>query len=101
LHVVWLSDYCHPAAGLKQKTHRRPAVGLIKFSERSKPVCRAGQQRVVQQQVQVTIHGVTLTGDWRWVKWYFGGTNPKTEIRNPKEIRSLKSETGGAAVVAG
>src|ERR1700733_5296777 len=25
--VVWLSDYCHPAMKLKQKIHRRPAVG--------------------------------------------------------------------------
>jgi len=25
--VVWLSDYCRPAMKLKQKTHRRLAVG--------------------------------------------------------------------------
>jgi hypothetical protein len=30
--MVWLSYYCHPAVRLKQKTHRRPAVGLVKFS---------------------------------------------------------------------
>jgi hypothetical protein len=49
--VVWLSYYCRPAAGLKQKTHRRAGSGFDKFRECSKPVCRAGQQRVRQQQV--------------------------------------------------
>jgi hypothetical protein len=27
VHGVWLSDYCRPAVKLKQKTHRRLAVG--------------------------------------------------------------------------
>jgi hypothetical protein len=56
LHVVWLSYYCRPAAGLKQKTHRRAGGGLIDSRERSKPSRRAGQQRVGKQQVQVAIH---------------------------------------------
>jgi hypothetical protein len=28
--MVWLSYYCHPAVRLKQKTHRRSAVGYVK-----------------------------------------------------------------------
>jgi hypothetical protein len=55
--MVWLSYYCHPAAGLKQKTHRRLAVGWLNSWNESKPDCRAGQQRVRKQQVQVLIHG--------------------------------------------
>jgi hypothetical protein len=34
--VVWLSYYCRPAAGLKQKTHRRLGDGFDKFRERIK-----------------------------------------------------------------
>jgi len=49
--MVGLSYYCHPAVRLKQKTHRRRAVGLINFVNASKPDCRAGQQRVRKQQV--------------------------------------------------
>jgi len=30
--MVWLSYYCRLAVRLKQKTHRHPAVGLVKFS---------------------------------------------------------------------
>jgi len=58
--MVRLSNYCHPAVRLKQKTHRHPAVGLINFVNASKPDCRAGQQRVRKQQVQVAIHAGKL-----------------------------------------
>jgi hypothetical protein len=51
LHGRVLSDYCRPAVKLKQKTHRRLAVGLINFANESKPDCRADQQRVRKQQV--------------------------------------------------
>jgi hypothetical protein len=34
--VVWLSYYCRPVAGLKQKTHRRLGDGFDKFRERIK-----------------------------------------------------------------
>jgi hypothetical protein len=34
--VVWLSYYCRPAVGLKQKTHRRAGSGFDKFRERIK-----------------------------------------------------------------
>jgi len=34
--MVCLSYYCRPAAGLKQKTHRHPAVGFVKTKERIK-----------------------------------------------------------------
>jgi hypothetical protein len=34
--VVWLSYYCRPAAGLKQKTHRRIGGGLINSREQIK-----------------------------------------------------------------
>jgi hypothetical protein len=44
--VVWLSDYCRPAAGLKQKTHRRAGSGLINLVSESKPDRRAAKQRV-------------------------------------------------------
>jgi hypothetical protein len=54
--VVWLSYYCRPTVGLKQKTHRRAGSGLIGSCERSKPDCRAGQQRVRKQQVQIHFH---------------------------------------------
>jgi len=54
--MVWLSYYRRPAVRFKQKTHRHPAVGLINFVNASKPDCRAGQQRVRKQQVQITIH---------------------------------------------
>jgi hypothetical protein len=52
--VVWLSYYCRPAVRLKQKTHRqlRQWVYQILVNE-SKPDCRAGQQRVCKQQVQI------------------------------------------------
>jgi hypothetical protein len=50
--VVRLSYYCRPAAGLKQKTHRRLAVGFLNPVNESKPDCRAGQQRVCKQQVE-------------------------------------------------
>jgi hypothetical protein len=51
--VVLLSYYCRPALELKQKTHRRIGSGLMNFVNQSKPGCRAGQQRVRKQQVQV------------------------------------------------
>jgi hypothetical protein len=41
--MVWLSYYCHPAVRLKQKTHRRSAVGFVKFSERIKTPLPRGQ----------------------------------------------------------
>jgi hypothetical protein len=34
--MVWLSYYCRPAVELKQKTHRRSAVGFVKSLERIK-----------------------------------------------------------------
>jgi len=34
--MVWLSYYCRPAMELKQKTHRRSAVGFVKNLERIK-----------------------------------------------------------------
>jgi hypothetical protein len=57
------SDYCRPAMKLKQKTHRRLAVGLINFVNESKPDCRAVQQRVPkeQAQIQIIIHQSKLT----------------------------------------
>jgi len=34
--VVWLPNYCRLAMKLKQKTHRRSAVGFVKSRERIK-----------------------------------------------------------------
>jgi hypothetical protein len=44
------------------KTKNPPPFGsgLINSGERSKPDCRAGQQRVCQQQVQIAIHAGKL-----------------------------------------
>ena len=54
---------------LKQKTHRRSAVGFGKiFGMKSKPNCRAGQQRVRKQQVQFLIHAKNLGYEAKWVK---------------------------------
>jgi hypothetical protein len=75
LHGVWLSNYCRPAVKLKQKTHRRLAVGLIKFVNESKPDCRADQQRVRKQQVQVLIHELKVTPIVRWVKQFLTAKN--------------------------
>jgi hypothetical protein len=34
--MIWLSYYCRPAVELKQKTHRRSAVGFVKSLKRIK-----------------------------------------------------------------
>jgi len=49
-------------SGGQVKTKNPPPVGsgLINFANESKPDCRAGQQRVRKQQVQVAIHVVKL-----------------------------------------
>jgi len=58
-----------PSGGrVKTKTHRRIGSGLINSDERSIPYCRAGQQRVRKQQVQVAIHGDNLAVRLRAVK---------------------------------
>jgi hypothetical protein len=50
-------------SGDEVKTKNPPpsGSGLINFVNESKPDCRAGQQRVRKQQVQVLIHALKIT----------------------------------------
>jgi hypothetical protein len=49
-------------SGRQVKTKKPPpsGSGLINFVNESKPDCRAGQQRVRKQQVQIAIHASKL-----------------------------------------
>jgi hypothetical protein len=50
-----------PSGGeVKTKNPPPSGSGLIKFVNESKPGCRAGQQRVRKQQVQVLIHALKI-----------------------------------------
>jgi hypothetical protein len=55
-------------SGDEVKTKNPPpsGSGLINFVNESKPDCRAGQQRVRKQQVQVLIHANKLTNLFHW-----------------------------------
>jgi hypothetical protein len=55
-------------AWTQQKTPPPVRQWGLKFSCESKPNCRAGQQRVRKQQVQIVIHGLNLANGWRDVK---------------------------------
>ncbi len=59
---LWIAGFeFHGHGGQKQKTHCRSGSGwLINSGEWSKPDCRAGQQRVGKQQVQIAIHGCSI-----------------------------------------
>jgi hypothetical protein len=50
-------------SGDEVKTKNPPPFGsgLINFVNASKPDCRAGQQRVRKQQVQIIVHNASLT----------------------------------------
>jgi hypothetical protein len=70
-----------PSGGeVKTKNPPPSGSGLIKFVNESKPGCRAGQQRVRKQQVQVVIHANNIASPSNGVKWilfvFFGAGAP-------------------------
>jgi hypothetical protein len=58
-------------SGDEVKTKNPPpsGSGLINFVNESKPDCRAGQQRVRKQQVQVLIHALKIKAIYVCVKY--------------------------------
>ena len=72
---------------INKKPHRRLGSGVANLATKLEPNCRAVQQRVRKQQVQVAIHGGNVATRGGVVNWISGATSRlKAKARRREEI---------------